>query len=56
MIELDPNRSFAVQKAELEVGRLKREVRQAEKTLEFQKTKLKEAEEQLEAIKLKEQK
>lgn len=42
MIELDPNRSFEVQ-------RLEREVRHAKKEFELQETKLKEAQAKLDA-------
>lgn len=56
MIELDPNRSFAVQKAEHEVARQKREVLYAEQELERKRERLAEAQATLDAELAKEKK
>lgn len=56
MIELDPNRSFAVQRAEHEVARQKREVIYAEQELEQKRQRLAAAQAVLDAELAKEKK
>ena len=56
MIELDPNRSFAVQRAEREVALQQREVRYAEQELERKRERLAAAQAVLDAELAKEKK